>query len=81
MSKTQLLLFTDPQKVIKKLTWAIYRPDRKSLQKYWKVDIGLSINEITKKPSNIKLASVSEDVRKDFWDLLTQMTQFTDQQI
>ena len=31
--------------------------------------------------SNINLASVSEHVRKKFWNLLTQLMQFTDQQI
>ena len=29
-------------------------------------------------PSNINLASVSEHVRKKLWNLLTQLTQFTD---
>ena len=33
------------------------------------------------KPSNINLASVSEHVRKILWNLLTQLIQFTDQQI
>ena len=33
------------------------------------------------KPSNINLASVSEHVRKKLWNLLTQLIQFTDQQI
>ena len=33
------------------------------------------------KPSNINLASVSEHVRKNLWNLLTQVMQFTDQQV
>ena len=29
-SKTQLIKFTDLQKVTRKVTWGIYRPDKKS---------------------------------------------------
>ena len=29
-SKTQLIQFTDQQKVTKKVTWTIYRPDEKA---------------------------------------------------
>ena len=33
------------------------------------------------KPSNINLASVSDHVKKKFWNLLTQLIHFTDQEI
>ena len=43
-STAQLIQFTDQRKVTKNVTWAIYRPDDKKLEKYRKVGIKLSIN-------------------------------------
>ena len=46
------------------------------LKKDWKVGIELSINSNVYKD----LVSVSEYVRKIFWNLLTQLIEFTGQQ-
>ena len=46
------------------------------LKKDWKVGIELSINRNVYKD----LISVSEHVRKIFWNLLTQLIEFTGQQ-
>ena len=40
--------FTDQQKVIKKVTSTIYKPDEKKLKKYWKLGIEFSINDNAK---------------------------------
>ena len=45
-SKTQLIQFTDQKKGTKKVTSAIFRPDKKKLKEYWKVGIKLSINTL-----------------------------------
>ena len=57
-----------------KVTWTIYRPDKKS---------GKNIEELgtVLKPSNINIVSVSVHARKKLLNLLTQLIQFTDQQI
>ena len=46
-SKTQLIKFTDLQKVTRKVTWGIYRPDKRKVKQYCKVGIKLSINDNT----------------------------------
>ena len=51
----------------------------KNLKKYQKVEIELSINGNTKKPSNVNHASVSEHVRKQLLNSLTQLIKVTDQ--
>ena len=61
-----------------KVSWIVYRPDKKKA-------IGESEMNFPErtilKPSNINLASVSLHVRKKMLNLLTQLIQFTDQQI
>ena len=63
-----MLEFLDISK-IKDSTHAILKKD-------WKVEIELSINSNVYKD----LVSVSEYVRKIFWNLLTQLIEFTGQQ-
>ena len=49
------------------MTSAIYRPDKKKLESTGKLE--LNFPEMT---PDIYLASVSEHVRKEFWNLVTQ---------
>ena len=71
------------------MTWAIYIPDEKKLKRYWEVGIKLSINDNTRSPKIYTLPqflSMSEknyriyDIRDMFYDLKTQLIQFTDWQ-
>ena len=68
------------EKVAEKVFWTIYRPNKiaKNVLESWKWAFhkGQYL-----KPSNINLASVSVHVRKKWLNLLTQLIQFTGQQI
>ena len=70
-------LLTD--KVTEKFPETIYIPDKEH-KSIGESEMNFPLRAILK-PSNINLASVSVHIRKKLLNLLTQLIQFTDQQI
>ena len=75
-------MFYDSKTLLKarKVPWTIYRVDKKTQKSIEEPEMNFPKATILK-PSNINLALVSLHVRKKLPNLLTQLIQFTDQEI